>query len=119
MSAAPMRAPKPETWGDGIKRQAQATDRVVSAIRSLAGDFYGTTNTFAKLHGMEEAPTDPTWRFRAWLLLTAWGFDPAAWGIEVDFPSALDLKRLKRQMDRHPDLVELRIRTSSCLYEAA
>lgn len=69
---------------------------VVGAIHRAVGPDVGTRNTFAKLYDSDTAPESVKERWRAWLLLTALGQDPAAWQIGDDIiPAAHDLERLR------------------------
>lgn len=76
---------------------------LTDAIRTAVGSHIGTRNTFAKLYEMTEPPdrANPKDRYRAWLLLTALGQDPAAWGIGDDaVPPSTDQNALRGMLSR-------------------
>ena len=89
-------------WGEAlyleVHLRSPGLKQLTDAIRLAVGDHIGTRNTFAKLFEMSEPPTelDPKDRFRAWLVLTALGQDPAVWGISDDtVPPSTDVNRLR------------------------
>ena len=89
-------------WGEAlyleVHLRSPGLKQLTDAIRLAVGDHIGTRNTFAKLFEMSEPPTelDPKDRFRAWLVLTALGQDPEAWGIGEDtVPPSTDTNRLR------------------------
>ena len=57
-------------------------NQAVARIRSTVGPHVGVRNSFSKLY-RAEGPDEllPVDQWRAWLLLTAVGEDPAEWGI--------------------------------------
>lgn len=88
-------------WGEALILEIHMSpglSPLVRAINAAAGD-QGVRNTFARLYDYAEPPTaaqDPKDYFRAWLLLTALGQDPAAWSIGDDaVPPGYDKNRLR------------------------
>jgi hypothetical protein len=87
-------------WGEALILEihfSPGLSPLVRTINSAAGD-QGVRNTFARLYDYEEPPTsdDPRDYFRAWLVLTALGQDPAAWGIGDDaVADGYDLDKLR------------------------
>lgn len=87
-------------WGEAlhleIHYRSPGIKPVVEAIHEAVGPDCGNRNTFAKLEDLSEPPTTRVWQWRAWLLLTALGQDPAAWHIPDDVvPAAYDTERLR------------------------
>lgn len=87
-------------WGEALYLEvglrSPGLKPVTDAIRLAAGTQVGSRNTFAKLFSLAEPPTSGEDGYRAWLLLTALGQDPAAWGISDDVvPPAVDCARLR------------------------
>lgn len=97
---------KQVAWGDGLVvalHHAGGLRKTVDHIRALMGDTIGTRNTFAKLL-RETDPADidnDRDRWRAWLLLSALGLDPAEWGISDNVPAPdyiTDLDDLRQRL---------------------
>ena len=89
-------------WGEAlyleVHLRSPGLKQLTDAIRLAVGEHIGTRNTFAKLFDRGEPPDemDPKDRFRAWLVLTALGQDPEAWGIGEDtVPPSTDTNRLR------------------------
>jgi hypothetical protein len=88
-------------WGEALLLEIHLSpglSPIVRACNAAAGD-QGVRNTYARLYAFTEPPTDddPKDRFRAWLVLTALGQDPTAWGIADDaVPAGYDVKKLRR-----------------------
>lgn len=89
------------TWGDAllakIFRHPGGLNHCVGVIREELGPIIGVRNTFAKLLRVEDpAALKDADIFRAWLLLTVLGEDPAAWGINAEeaVPAGYDRDRL-------------------------
>jgi hypothetical protein len=94
------------TWGEALvveahrHRHAGGLQAAVARIHDEVGPHIGTRNTFAKLyevtHPRRLGERD---RWRAWLVLTAFGQDPTEWGITDDcVPSAVSITALKRRL---------------------
>lgn len=87
-------------WGEALILEIHLSpglSPLVRVINAAAGD-QGVRNTFARLYEYAEPPTaaDPKDYFRAWLLLTALGQSPKAWGIGDDaVPPGYDRDRLR------------------------
>jgi hypothetical protein len=87
-------------WGEALYlevalRSPGLRTVVEDAIIPAVGKNVGSRNTFAKLFDLDAAPSG-TDGFRAWLLLTALGQDPAAWDIDDDIvPPAYEVSRLR------------------------
>lgn len=89
-------------WGEALLLEvvvhSPGLNPIVRAITDAAGNL-GVRNTYARLYSFSEPPTiddDPKDYFRAWLVLTALGQDPGAWGIGDDaVPPGYNLKRLR------------------------
>jgi hypothetical protein len=88
-------------WGEAllleIHYRSPGLNPLVAAINEAAGGM-GVRNTYAKLYDLEEppGPEDPKDYFRAWLVLTALGQDPAAWGVSDEaVPAGYDISRLR------------------------
>lgn len=90
MSTQQRKFQKKVGWGEALYLEVHFRSpglrQLTDAIRTAVGTHIGTRNTFAKLFEMDEPPTetDPKDRFRAWLVITALGSDPAEWGIGDD-----------------------------------
>lgn len=92
-------------WGDALLvvavKAPGGLNRTVDHIRSVVGPQIGTRNSFAKLYRVDDPNTlAPIDRWRAWLLLTAVGESPEAWGIEGEYIPSL-------YMVKHDELREL------------
>jgi hypothetical protein len=75
------------TWGDALVLKVHRTRHgmkpCVAAIQEAVGPWIGSRTTFAKLYDVDRPDDlDASEAFRAWLLLTALGEDPAEWGIQ-------------------------------------
>jgi hypothetical protein len=87
-------------WGEALILEVHLTpglSPIVRVINAVAGD-QGVRNTYARLYDYAEPPTadDPKDYFRAWLLLTALGQKPSAWGIGDDaVPAGYDQDKLR------------------------
>lgn len=88
-------------WGEAllleIHHDGRGLSPLVRTITEAAGHL-GVRNTFAALYKYEQPPTaaDPQDYFRAWLVLTALGQEPATWGIGDDaVPVGYDPDRLR------------------------
>lgn len=87
-------------WGEALTLEighGPGLSPLVRVCNDAAGD-QGVRNTYAKLYTYETPPTtdDPKDYFRAWLILTALGQDPAAWGIDDDaVPPGYEINRLR------------------------
>jgi hypothetical protein len=92
------------TWGKGLKVEVDdvhgGLKATVGAIASEFGDMLGTRNTFAKLFAVENpAELKEKDRYRAWVLLTTIGQDPADWGIGDDcVPPTPGVTRLRKRL---------------------
>lgn len=87
-------------WGEALHLEihygSPGLKPVVDAIHSAVGPDVGSRNTFAKLEDMNEPPAERIWRWRAWLLLTALGQEPATWRIGDEVvPAGYDVDRLR------------------------
>lgn len=75
-------------WGQALRLEATLADGglrgAVDRITERLGRGFGSRPTFAELFSLDDVPTKPIQRERAYLLLTALGQDPAAWGL-ADF----------------------------------
>lgn len=96
---------KTVSWGEALIVQMHYTDgglnKAISAIHSVVGArLVGTRNTFARLYRVTDpAAMKPIERFRAWLLLTALGVDPASWGIDdADVFQPFDAQELRSRL---------------------
>jgi hypothetical protein len=94
------------TWGDALVVKVHRT-RVgllpyVNAIQEVVGKHIGSRPTFAKLYDAAEVgELDATEKYRAWLLLTAMGESPEAWGVNDDaVPRGTSIKPLQRELAR-------------------
>lgn len=87
----------PVTWGEALRvKTNRRLKNAVDGVRQAVGPTIGTRNTFAKLYRLDMPPADPAEAFRAWLLLTACGFEPLDWGIGDDVvPPAYDVATLR------------------------
>lgn len=90
-----------EKWGDQIRR---ISHRKLSAIASMARELdplIGKYDTFAKLYDFDECPTAPQDQIRAWVVITASGYDPAGLGISDDVLPAMWAapSRIRREID--------------------
>jgi hypothetical protein len=93
-------------WGEAlvleVHYRSPGLSPVVKAIHSAVGKSIGVRNTFAKLYDYEQPPADTTEQFRAWLVLTALGQDPSAWGISDEVvPKGYDLETLRTLVRSH------------------
>lgn len=74
------------TWGQALQVRVINTPGglrgAVDQIHSVVGSYVGTRTTFMKIMQVDD-PTELGARdaWRAWLLLTALGLNPAEWGI--------------------------------------
>lgn len=89
-------------WGEAllleVHYRSPGLNPLVTAINEAVGGM-GVRNTYAKLYNYVQPPTaaDPKDYFRAWLVLTALGQNPAEWGISDDaVPAGYDLERVRR-----------------------
>lgn len=76
-------------WGQSLVIAIHQTpgglNKAVDTIRSQYGSTVGVTNSFRKLYNCADpSELNSTDQWRAWLLLTAIGEDPAEWGIYND-----------------------------------
>jgi hypothetical protein len=83
------------TWGDELVVAAHHAPgglrAAVEQIQRAVGPRIGTRNTFAKLYSYE-SPDDlnAVDRYRAWLLVSAFGNDPKDWGLDDgDVPAGI------------------------------
>lgn len=87
-------------WGEALILEVHLSpglSPLVRTINEVVGD-QGVRNTFARLYEYAEPPTDadPKDHFRAWLVLTALGQDPRAWGISDDaVPTGYDIDKVR------------------------
>lgn len=87
-------------WGEALILEVHLTPGlgpIVRVINSAVGD-QGVRNTYARLYDYAEPPTssEPKDYFRAWLVLTALGQDPNAWGVGDDaVPAGYDLNKVR------------------------
>lgn len=94
-------------WGEALQLEvlhspvSPGLNPIVKVANAVAGDL-GVRNTYAKLYDYAEPPKrdqDPRDCFRAWLVLTALGQNPAAWGVSDEaVPSGYDLNKLREQV---------------------
>ena len=94
------------SWGDGLVVAAfkapgglkQAVDR----IHEHVGPYIGVRNTFSKLLTVDDPGTlNPKDQLRAWLLITALGDRPEAWGIpDKVVPKVFDIEELRTVLPR-------------------
>ncbi len=92
------------TWGDDLVVATFHSEggllNAVRRIHAAVGDDVGTANTFRRLFYV----TDPgelgeKEQRRAWLLLTAYGLDPAGWGISDEVvPSIWNVDVLRAEI---------------------
>lgn len=100
-------------WGEALILEVHLSpglSPLVRTINAVVGD-QGVRNTYARLYDYAEPPTaaDPKDYFRAWLVLTALGQDPGAWGIGDDaVPAGYDIDKVR-------DLV---LRSSGCISQS-
>ncbi len=85
------------TWGQSLQLAVHKGGGMNSAVGriQLALHHIGSRATFSKLQAVQSPDDlDETDRYRAWLLLTAIGEDPASWGLgAVVLPEAVDHDR--------------------------
>jgi hypothetical protein len=91
------------TWGDFLYLQAAKHGGLKSAvlrIRAEIGPQIGTRNAFSPLFEYESpAELRETDRWRAWLLLVAFGQDPNEWGIDDDcVPGSVSIPKLRQHL---------------------
>lgn len=92
------------TWGDRLVvatfHQEGGLAVALKRIQALLGPMIGSRPTFAKLlraDGPESLGEKD--QFRAWLLLAAYGEDPADWGLSPDVvPAYIDPDRLRTDL---------------------
>ncbi|TFB88628.1 hypothetical protein [Cryobacterium luteum] len=96
------------TWGDALVVAAfhspGGLKSAVTAIAREVGPHIGNRNTFAKLLRVT-SPTDLSEkdRWRAWLLLAAFGEDPRDWGIlDQVVPTSIDRPALLERLTVRP-----------------
>lgn len=87
-------------WGEALHLEihfhSPGLKPLVHAIHEAVGESVGARTTFDKLQRLDDVPTHPKDRWRAWLLLTALGQDPADWHIDNDIvPPSHDVERLR------------------------
>lgn len=92
-------------WGEALLLEVHHSgglNPLVTDIRRALGKQIGVRNTFAKLYDSPEPPVEEVDRFRAWLILTAIGQDPSAWGLSNDdVPPGYDARKLSKQVMAH------------------
>ncbi len=94
---------EPETWGESLKRAVGRRHKpICDQLGELIGaQLIGSRTVFSRLYTYDAAPTDPGEVVRAWLLITASGWDTAPFGISDDqLPPLWDAKTLRRLLSR-------------------
>jgi hypothetical protein len=90
------------TWGEGLTLAVHRTDgglvRASDRIRDVLGPIVGSRNTFGKLlNAPSPDALNATDQFRAWILVTTLGANPADWGLsDMMVPSGYDIAHLRR-----------------------
>ena len=96
------------TWGDELVVATFHTEggllNAVRRIHAAVGDEIGLNNAFKALFfATDPAELNERQQRRAWLLLTAYGLDPADWGITDDvLPLAWNISAVREQISLDP-----------------
>jgi hypothetical protein len=94
-----------DTLGDALVLDTHRTPGGLTAayrrIREAVGPFYGSVNTFRKFLDADTAEDmDEIDRFRIWLLVTSYGKNPTAYGVNDNDvpPTVTDIAALRRKL---------------------
>lgn len=104
------------TWGQALRVELVEVDGGLKAatdvIKRELGELIGTRNTFAKLLRVDDpAELGEADQWRAWLLLTAIGLEPADWGVAATaVPKYVDAAALAENIVVHRRGLEPRTR---------
>lgn len=96
------------TWGQVLR--GMVGRKSMKTLAEVAGGIIGAglnRTSLAETFDLDEAPTEGLPGLRAWVILTAIGEDPAAWGVPNSvLPAGLNPKRTRDLLVRHLNQIQ-------------